>query len=68
MKPLWFVEKDAFGWTINCRFMLGGKRAGVAQLISVGEYNHANDPLELVTEAITFLDWRREDFIAKEVA
>lgn len=67
MKPLWYVEKDAFGWTINCRFMLGGKKAGVAQLIACSEYTYAKDVRDLIAESIKFLNYRRESFIYQEL-
>lgn len=68
MKPLWFVEKDAFGWTINCRFMLGGKRAGVAHVITPIRYNNAADQHAYVSAVIRGLTDRRQSFIFEEIA
>lgn len=65
MKPLWFVEKDAFGWTINCRFMLGGKKAGVAHVITHIEREHANDTAAYIFGVIRYLSARRDGFIAE---
>lgn len=71
MKPTWFVEKDAFGWTINCRFMLGGEKAGLAHLITPVEHEHASDTAAYISNVIRYIAARRDNFIAehaKEVA
>lgn len=65
MKPLWYVEKDAFGWTIYCRFMLGNQRAGVAHNITPGQYANAVDKDYLLSDVIQHLNFRRDNFIAE---
>lgn len=68
MKPLWFVEKDAFGWTINCRFMLNGKKAGVAHLISSFNLDNEVDKSGYIADTIQYLTDRRDNFIAEDAA
>lgn len=68
MKPLWYVEKDAFGWTINCRFMLGACKAGVAKRITPDQHANTTDKHAYVTDVIQLLTDRRQAFIDEESA
>lgn len=62
MKPLWYVEQDSFGWVIYCRFMLAGKRAGLAEIISNHTMHNSADKASLVSDAIEKIARRHESF------
>lgn len=68
MKPLWYVEKDAFGWTINCRFMLGNQRASIGHLISPSQIEYGACKPAILASIIQQLNHRRDQFIAEEAA
>lgn len=68
MKPLWYVEQDSFGWVIYCRFMIGSKKAGIAETVAFEERRRAADKSAHLAGIIELMSHRRESFISSETA
>jgi len=71
MKPIWYVEQESSGWVIYCLFMIGGKKAGIAERVAFEEFEEhrwAYDKNAQLTAIISFMTARRESFIASETA
>lgn len=60
-KPIWYAEPSEKFWLIHCRFMLAGKKAGLAEALS------ADAGIEHAPKIITQMNTRRERFIAEEL-
>jgi hypothetical protein len=68
MKPIWYVDPGHLEWEIICRFMIDGKKAGIAERVTFEEHRRATDKNAHLAAIIAFMTARRESFIASETA